>query len=63
MNEEKRYLWTVRSKRRYIYLCSKGIYPVEIEPNIDNPNFRVWKYEQTQELFNALKEYNAKYDI
>lgn len=55
MNNNK--LYVIKTITMYKHLCSKGIYPVEIEPNIYIPKFVIWKYENTKELHNAMQEF------
>lgn len=49
-------LYTIKTITMFKHLCSKGIYPIEIEPNIYIPKFVVWKYENTNELHKAMQE-------
>ncbi len=42
------------------YLISKGFRAVGTMPDVRNPNYRVWKFENTPELEQALAEYFAE---
>lgn len=53
-------LYVVKTITMYKHLCSKGIYPVGTEPNIYIPKFIVWKYEDTKELHNAMREFKKQ---
>jgi hypothetical protein len=50
-------LYVIKTITMYKHLCNKGIYPIEIEPNIYIPKFVVWKYENTPELHAAMREF------
>lgn len=45
MNNNEKTLWTIKGKSRYVYLCSKGIYPIEIEPNVNCPSGLLYCYK------------------
>lgn len=53
-------LYVVKTITMYKHLCSRGIYPVDTEPNIYIPKFIVWKYEDTKELHNAMREFKKQ---
>lgn len=50
-------LYTIKTITMFKHLCSKGIYPIQTEPNIYIPKFVVWKYEDTKELRKAMEEF------
>lgn len=53
-------LYTIKTITMFKHLCSKGIYPIQTEPNIYIPKFIVWKYEDTKELRKAMEEFKRQ---
>lgn len=49
-------LYTIFMQRVANQLESRGFKVIKIEPNKKHPNFLVWKFEDTVELRQALRE-------
>lgn len=50
-------LYTIKTITMYTYLIKKGFKPIEIVPNIYIPDFVVWRFEDTEELHQAMNEF------
>lgn len=53
----KKQIYVCRRLRLLNHLKSKGFLPYQTQPDINNPRFNVWLYEETPELRNAIEDY------
>lgn len=51
--------YTCKRLRMLEYLKSKGFIPYLTLPDVANPRYNVWRFENTPELEKAIEEYFA----
>lgn len=53
----KKEVYVCRRLRLLNHLRNRGFLPYMTQPDIRNPRFNVWLYEETPELRNAIEDY------
>ena len=56
MNEK-----TIYTMRLAFFLMDKGFKPVKVLPQVENPHYRKWIFEDSEDLHLAINEYMYQY--